>query len=71
MPLQDIEKGITNEKINSRFKLAHIASKRARELNEPKEDTLPLQSTVNYKVTTNAVEEIIQETINFTIKENE
>lgn len=70
MSFQDIEKGIKSEKINSRFRLAHIASKRARELNEPKEDTLPLQVETNHKVTTNAVEEIISEKVNFTLKED-
>ena len=70
MPLLDIEKGIKNEKIKSRFRLAHLASKRARELNEVKEDTLPLQVTKYHKITTNVISEIIDEKIEFII-ENE
>jgi DNA-directed RNA polymerase subunit omega len=68
MPLLDIEKGIKNEKIKSRFRLAHLASKRARELNEIEEDTLPLQVNKYYKITTNAIAEIIEEKVDFIIE---
>ena len=71
MGLQDIEKGIKKENINSRFRLSHIASQRVRELCEPTEETLPLQTENNYKITTNVVEEIIEDKIEFKIVEDE
>lgn len=69
MPLLDIEKGIKNEKIKSRFRLAHLASKRARQLNDLGEDTLPLQVNKYHKITTNVIAEIIEEKVDFIIEE--
>lgn len=65
MPLLDIEKVIQKPQLKSRFKLVHIAGLRARELNTPKEDTLPAQCTEFNKNTTNALGEIIQGKVDF------
>jgi len=59
MPLLDIDKLIGSKAIGSRFHLVNVASRRARELNFPMEDTLPQQSNEFSKVTTNALNEII------------
>jgi len=59
MPLLDIDKAISSKEIGSRFHLVNVASRRARELNSPNEDTLPQQSNEFSKVTTNALNEII------------
>ncbi len=65
MPLLDIDKAIGSEEVGSRFRLVNVASKRARELNAPTENTLPQQSTEYSKVTTNALNEIIRHEIAF------
>jgi DNA-directed RNA polymerase omega subunit len=66
MPLLDIEKAIKTGEIDSRFRLVNIASQRARELNAPKENTMPEQHPEYTKVTTNALNEIINNDIKFT-----
>lgn len=68
MPLLDIEKIIKEDKLNSRFKLVHIAGLRARELNAPKEDTVRRQNDDHSKVTTTALSEIIEKQISFTMR---
>lgn len=65
MPLLDIDKAIKLGEIDSRFRLVNIAAQRARELNAPKETTLPEQTHDYNKVTTNALEEIIEDKIAF------
>ena len=65
MPLLDIDKAIAYEEIGSRFRLVNVASRRARELNFPTEETLPQQSEEYGKVTTNALNEIIRHEITF------
>ena len=65
MPLLDIERIIKKDKLNSRFKLVHIAGLRARELNNPKEDTVRRQNEDHSKVTTTALSEIIEGEIAF------
>jgi len=65
LPLLDIEKIISKPNLKSRFKLVHVAGLRARELNSPKEDTIPKQSDDYSKNTTNALNEIITGKIDF------
>ena len=65
MPLLDIEKAIKSEEIQSRFRLVHLASQRARELNADTEDTISAQSHDFTKVTTNALNEIITHEVEF------
>ena len=65
MPLLDIEKIIAKPNLKSRFKLVHVAGLRARQLNTPKEDTLPRQVDIHSKNTTNALAEIITGKIDF------
>lgn len=71
MPLLDIEKAISRKNIDSRFRLVNIAGQRARALNAPKEDTLPPQSLTYSKVTTNALNEVIEGKIVFEEIESE
>lgn len=68
MPLLDIEKIISAKKVGSRFRLVSLASQRARELNEPNENTASQQSAEYLKVTTNALNEIIKDRLDFTDK---
>jgi len=68
VPLLDIEKVIEKEKMNSRFKLVHIAGLRARELNAPKDDTMRRQNEDHSTVTTTALSEIIEKQISFTMR---
>lgn len=65
MPLLDIEKVIQRPELKSRFKLVHIAGLRARELNNPKEDTVSKKCDDFSKNTTNALGEIITGKIDF------
>ncbi len=65
MPMLDIEKRIKDEKVKSRFKLVRLASVRAKQLNKMKEDDIPLKTEKYYKVTTNALDEIIEKAIDF------
>jgi DNA-directed RNA polymerase omega subunit len=66
MILLDVEKGINNEKICSRFKLTYIASIRARDIYDNKEGTLPcLVNNEFVKNTTKALYEIIEGKIDF------
>ncbi|PLX69951.1 MAG: DNA-directed RNA polymerase subunit omega [Denitrovibrio sp.] len=65
MPLLDIEKVIEKDKLNSRFKLVHIAGLRARELNSPTETTVSRQNEDHTKVTTTALSEVIEKQIAF------
>lgn len=58
MALLDIEKAINSERIRSRFRLVNMAGQRAREINTPKENTVPMQVTSYKKITTNALAEI-------------
>ncbi len=65
MPLLDIEKVIEKDKLNSRFKLVHIAGLRARELNTPTDTTVSRRNETHTKVTTTALSEIIEKEIDF------
>ncbi len=63
MAVVDIEKGIRNELVKSRFRLVLMASQRARELINAKENTLPPQEKRYQKPTTVALSEIIEQKI--------
>jgi DNA-directed RNA polymerase subunit omega len=65
MPMLDIERRIKDEKVKSRFKLVRLASLRAKQLNKLKEDEIPLKHEKYHKVTTNALDEIIDKIIDF------
>lgn len=67
--LLDIEKTIKRPEIDSRFRLVNIVTQRAREVNSDREGVLPLQAHDYDKVTTNALEEIIENKVKF-IEEN-
>lgn len=69
MPLLDIDKAIKTEEIRSRFRLVSLASQRARSLNSPEEGSLPPQSGTYTKVTTNALDEIIERKVEFVDEE--
>jgi len=63
MAIVDIEKDIKNEFIKSRFRLVIIASQRAREIINMKENTLPPQEKRYTKPTTIALAELIEQKI--------
>jgi DNA-directed RNA polymerase omega subunit len=65
MPFLDIERAIKESNIKSRFRLVHIASQRARELNSPTDKTAKPAVTAFNKVTTNALGEVIEHKIKF------
>jgi DNA-directed RNA polymerase subunit omega len=65
MPMLDIEKRILDEKVKSRFKLVKLASLRAKQLNKMKDDTIPLKREKYHKMTTNALDEIIEGAVDF------
>ncbi|MCD8491206.1 MAG: DNA-directed RNA polymerase subunit omega [Geovibrio sp.] len=65
MPMLDIEKRIKDEKVKSRFKLVRLASIRAKQLNRMKDDDIPLKLERYHKVTTNALDEIIEKAVDF------
>ncbi|MEF3254509.1 MAG: DNA-directed RNA polymerase subunit omega [Deferribacterales bacterium] len=60
MAIVDIEKGVKNPLIKSRFRLVNLASYRARELMNPKENTLPAQDKRYLKPTTIALYEVVE-----------
>lgn len=61
----DIEKRIKDEKVKSRFKLVRLASIRAKQLNRMKDDDIPAKLERYHKVTTNALDEIIEKAVDF------
>ena len=65
MPMLDIEKRILDEKVKSRFKLVKLASTRAKQLNKMRNDVIPLKREKYHKITTNALDEIIEGAIDF------
>lgn len=65
MPMLDIEKRIKDEKVKSRFKLVRLASIRAKQLNRMKEGDIPAKLERYHKVTTNALDEIIEKAVDF------
>ncbi|GAB1534764.1 hypothetical protein ADMFC3_03950 [Geovibrio sp. ADMFC3] len=65
MPMLDIEKRIKDEKVKSRFKLVRLAGLRAKQLNSFKEGDIPARLEKYHKVTTNALDEIIEKAVDF------
>ncbi|MGA1862765.1 DNA-directed RNA polymerase subunit omega [Deferribacter thermophilus] len=65
MAFLNIEKGVNRDDVKSRFKLSLLASQRARELYERKEDTVPPQVEGYHKNITIALAEIIDNKIIF------
>jgi len=65
MPLLDIEQIINQKDLKSRFRLVHLAGLRARELNAPTDETMSSKSDEYYKITTNALNEIINKRVKF------
>lgn len=65
MPMLDIEKRIKDEKVKSRFKLVKLASLRAKQINRQKEGDIPPKLERYHKVTTNALDEIIEKAVDF------
>lgn len=63
MSIVDIEKGIGNKNIRSKFRLVAMASQRAREIMNPKENTLSVQDRKFLKPTTIALSEIVENKI--------
>lgn len=72
MAFLDIEKVINRKNIGSRFKLVHLAGLRAKELNNPKEDTANPNMKEGVKVTSQALCDLVGNNVIFTeIIENE
>ncbi|MCA1927609.1 MAG: DNA-directed RNA polymerase subunit omega [Calditerrivibrio sp.] len=63
MSIVDIEKGIKNKNIGSKFRIVAMASQRAREIMNPKENTLSVQDKRFLKPTTIALAEIVENRI--------
>ena len=59
MAFLDIERVINHETIGSRFKLVHLAGLRARELNEPTDETFMTEYKTGQKVTSGALSDIV------------
>lgn len=70
----DIEKVINQKDMDSRFKLVHIAALRARQLNNPDENTPLSTLKPGEKVTTKSLTDIVNNRVKFievTDEENE
>lgn len=65
MAFLDIEKIINQPEIGSRFKLVHLAGLRARELNNPDENTVLSTVKPGEKVTSKALADLVKHRITF------
>ena len=65
MAFLDIERGINQPNVDSRFKLVHLAALRARELNNPDEKTVLSDLKQGEKVTSKALSDIVRNRIKF------
>lgn len=65
MAFLDIERVINQKNVDSRFKLVHLASLRARELNNPDETTVLSDVKQGEKVTSKALSDIVHNRIKF------
>lgn len=65
MAFLDIERGINQPNVDSRFKLVHLAALRARELNNPDEETVLSDLKQGEKVTSKALSDIVRNRIKF------
>lgn len=71
MAFLDIERVINQPNVDSRFKLVHLAALRAKELNNPDEDTVLSDLKQGEKVTSKALSDIVRNRIKFVeIEEN-
>ncbi len=65
MAFLDIERVINQKDVDSRFKLVHLAALRARELNNPDENTVLADLKSGEKVTSKALTDIVRNRIKF------
>lgn len=65
MAFLDIERVINQPNVDSRFKLVHLAALRARELNNPDEETVLSDLKQGEKVTSKALSDIVRNRIKF------
>lgn len=71
MAFLDIERVINQPNVDSRFKLVHLAALRAKELNNPDEDTVLSDLKQGEKVTSKALSDIVRNRIKFVEIEEE
>lgn len=65
MAFLDIERVINQKDVDSRFKLVHLAALRARELNNPNENTVLADLKSGEKVTSKALTDIVRNRVKF------
>ena len=65
MAFLDIERVINQKDVDSRFKLVHLAALRARELNNPNENTVLADIKPGEKVTSKALTDIVRNRVKF------
>lgn len=65
MAFLDIERVINQKDVDSRFKLVHLAALRARELNNPNENTVLSDLKSGEKVTSKALTDIVRNRVKF------
>ena len=65
MAFLDIERVINQKDADSRFKLVHLAALRAKELNDPDENTVLADLKPGEKVTSKALSDIVRNRVKF------
>lgn len=65
MAFLDIERVINQKDVDSRFKLVHLAALRAKELNDPDENTVLADLKPGEKVTAKALSDIVRNRVKF------
>ena len=65
MAFLDIERVINQKNVDSRFKLVHLAALRAKELNDPDENTVLADLKPGEKVTSKALSDIVRNRVKF------
>ena len=65
MAFLDSERVINQKDVDSRFKLVHLAALRARELNNPNENTVLADLKPGEKVTSKALTDIVRNRVKF------
>lgn len=65
MAFLDIERVINQKNVDSRFKLVHLAALRAKELNNPDENTVLADLKPGEKVTSKALTDIVRNRVKF------
>lgn len=71
MAFLDIERVINQKDVDSRFKLVHLAALRAKELNDPDENTVLADLKPGEKVTSKALSDIVRNRVKFVEITNE